>query len=176
MANLISKLYECEVPKIGESKTTYNVGVVSGGTSVNTIAEDAEMLYEYRSDEIRCLEYMKKYFEDTVEALRRETDAEISALLIGVRPCAAESVDKEHHEALVRKCIEATERYSGAAPVRKSGSTDCNIPMSLGIAAVCFGVYTGIGAHTRGERVLISSLPVGMRIAFDIVLDYFERI
>lgn len=55
-----------------------------------------------------------------------------------------------------------------------SGSTDCNIPLSQGVPAVCFGVYLGEGAHTRGEHISISSLDVGMEIFAQVVLSHFE--
>ena len=48
LASMIDALYGVKVPEKG--KTTYNVGTISGGTSVNTIAQHAEMLYEFRSD------------------------------------------------------------------------------------------------------------------------------
>ena len=54
-----------------------------------------------------------------------------------------------------------------------SGSTDCNIPMSLGVPSVCVGLYRGGGAHTREEYVWIDSIPVGLKIAADLILSYF---
>ena len=54
-----------------------------------------------------------------------------------------------------------------------SGSTDCNIPLSLGIPAVCVGCYLGGGAHTREEYVQIQSLPAGLEFALDLILTYF---
>ena len=52
LAGMIDLLYSVKVPVEGNSKTTYNAGTISGGTSVNTIAQSAEMLYEFRSDDI----------------------------------------------------------------------------------------------------------------------------
>ena len=51
-----------------------------------------------------------------------------------------------------------------------AGSTDCNIPLSLGVPAVCVGCYRGGGAHTREEYVELDSLPPGLRLALDLVL------
>ena len=61
LARIINDIYSIEVPKIENSKTTYNVGIVGGGTSVNTIAQSASMLCEYRSDNEECLAIMKMY-------------------------------------------------------------------------------------------------------------------
>ena len=54
-----------------------------------------------------------------------------------------------------------------------SGSTDCNIPLSMGIPAVCVGCYNGAGAHTREEYVEIDSLLPGLKLAFDLILYHF---
>ena len=173
MCELVSRLYKCEVPKIGDSRTTYNVGIIGGGTSVNTIAQNAEVLYEYRSDTLACLDYMNKYFEDTVAELQSQTDAKITVEVIGKRPCAGD-YDKELFESMVNKCKAICAQYIEGECKTKSASTDCNIPLSLGIPAVCLGVYMGCGAHTREERVEIASIPVGMRIAAELMLGYFD--
>ena len=62
LAEMITKIYAIEVPRKEGSTTTYNVGVVNGGTSVNTIAQKATMLCEYRSNKVQCLEIMKERF------------------------------------------------------------------------------------------------------------------
>ena len=59
LSRLTCALYRQSVPRVGRSVTTYNVGVISGGTSINAIAQHAEMLYEYRSDDPQCMATMK---------------------------------------------------------------------------------------------------------------------
>ncbi len=44
-------------------------------------------------------------------------------------------------------------------------STDCNIPLSMGIPAVCIGVYEGAGMHTQEEYLELDSLPTGLEIS-----------
>ena len=46
--------------------------------------------------------------------------------------------------------------------------------MSLGVPAVCVGAYLGSGAHTREEKTQISSIPVGLKIAAELILEYFD--
>ena len=58
LASMIDTLYTMKVPP----KTTYNVGTIGGGTSVNTIAQHAEMLYEFRSCDKGSLDMMEKHF------------------------------------------------------------------------------------------------------------------
>ena len=53
------------------------------------------------------------------------------------------------------------------------GSTDCNIPLAMGIPSVCVGCYRGGGAHTREEYVEIESLLPGLKFASDLILYHF---
>ena len=67
MASLIETLYTLKVPRGG--KSTYNVGVIQGGTSVNTIAQRCEMLFEYRSDVGASLNACLLYTSDAADEL-----------------------------------------------------------------------------------------------------------
>jgi di/tripeptidase len=60
------------------------------------------------------------------------------------------------------------DRISDVKP--RSGSTDCNVPLSLGIPAVCYGCYLGGGAHTYAEYVEMSSIRAGLSVALDTLL------
>lgn len=169
LASLITKLYQVEVPKLG--RTTYNVGTVSGGTSVNTIAQQAQMLYEFRSDERAALDIMQQHFDAAVAELRT-AGVGVSVTLVGDRPCGT-SVDELAMAALMEKAQQASLRRNGRGLSLSSGSTDCNIPLSMGIPAICVGCYRGGGAHTREEYVDIDSLHPGMEFAYDLILGYF---
>ena len=169
LAGVICCLYGQPVPKKEGTKTTYNVGTISGGTSVNTIAQNAEMLYEYRSDDKECLERMRQQFTSLLWQLDSK-DAHFEKELLGERPCGGE-VDQKAHKALLDKCSAVVEKYTGKAPSRHSSSTDCNIPLSLGLPATCFGLYRGKGAHTREEFVEIDSLNLGLKIGLETILE-----
>ena len=169
MAELIQDLYAVEVPAIG--KTTYNVGTISGGTSVNTIAQYAQMLYEFRSDKREALQIMEDTFRKII-AKHRETGLDIAVTSVGDRPCSGD-VDPEKEQDLSRRTAEAVLRNFGHAVKYGSGSTDCNIPLSMGIPAVCIGCADGGGAHTREEFVYIDSLKPGLGLASDMILYHF---
>ena len=62
----------------------------------------------------------------------------------------------------------------GIVPKAGSGSTDCNIPFSMGIPSICFGGYSGSGAHTREESIELKSLIPGLKIVTASVLSYFR--
>lgn len=169
LAAMIDQLYAIEVPPLG--KTTYNVGMISGGTSVNTIAQHAEMLYEFRSDEREALAIMQAQLDGIVESFREKGIA-VSVTLVGDRPCAA-PVDEEKMAAMIRRAEEAAQRRYGQGITCRSGSTDCNIPLSMGIPSLSLGCYRGNGAHTREEYVEASSLHAGLRFAYDLILHHF---
>jgi di/tripeptidase len=76
-------------------------------------------------------------------------------------------------QALMARASQAVERYYGKPVNFVSGSTDCNIPLSMGIPAVCVGCCFGSGAHTREEYVEIDSLLPGLKVAFELILHYF---
>lgn len=172
LAKITCALYSQRLPEYLGSTTTYNVGTVEGGTSVNTIAQRAQMLYEYRSNNADCLRVM----EQQMYAILRENtprDAQVELELLGVRPCA-EHVDLNRQKELSSLCMDALKRYTGRMPILASGSTDCNIPLSMGVPSACFGVYIGAGEHTREEWVRADSIPDGMKAALSVLLTWFE--
>lgn len=172
LAAIIEKLYQVEVPHDGNSKTTYNVGMISGGTSVNTIAQQAEMLYEYRSDSRKCLEIMGQNFNKIIEEAKKDC-LSLTVTILGERPCMGD-VDADRQAALLNKTKEAIATRYDKEVATYPGSTDCNIPFSVGIPSVCFGGYIGKGAHTREEHIYLDSMPVGTEIVAAFLLDYFD--
>ena len=170
MAELIAKLYQIPVPK--GAKTTFNVGTISGGTSVNTIAQQAQMLYEFRSESRDNLKYMEEQFMELIHQAEDMEDMEVSLTLVGERPCGGD-VEEEAQEELLDRARRTVQEIVGVKPQESAGSTDCNIPLSLGIPSVCAGAYYGKGAHTREEYVEMSSLLDGCRLALSLVLDHF---
>lgn len=172
LAAIIEKLYQVEVPHDGNSKTTYNVGMISGGTSVNTIAQQAEMLYEYRSDSRKCLEIMGQNFNKIIEEAKKDC-LSLTVTVLGERPCMGD-VDADRQAALLNKTKEAIATRYDKEVATYPGSTDCNIPFSVGIPSVCFGGYIGKGAHTREEHIYLDSMPVGTEIVAAFLLDYFD--
>ncbi len=173
LARLVTELYTVEVPKKEGTKTTYNVGLIEGGTSVNTIAQFAEMLYEYRSDDRECLAFMKETFENKLSALRESSKANFEVELVGDRPCDG-IVDQAKLRSMVERAKEVTLKHKGIVPEERSASTDCNSASSAGIVAMCVGVYNGGGTHTREEWVEKESVLPGLLIGAELVLDYFE--
>lgn len=169
LSTMINALYSVKVPQEGNSRTTYNVGMISGGTSVNTIAEEAEMMYEYRSDNRNCLAQMQNMFEKTIAAFQA-MGVEVIVETLGERPCSG-AVDQEKYEVLKNRARKALKESLGLDMNDRSGSTDCNIPLSMGIPAICFGVCRGKRCHTREESLETASLHDGCKLLLNFLFS-----
>lgn len=168
LSQIVNKIYEIKVPEKEGTKTTYNVGIISGGTSVNTIAQRAEMLCEYRSDDNDFLKIMKDKFESIFNEVKEKyPDANISIELVGDRP-AMGKIDTAILDKYSKMVIDVQQKYTDNEVAMTSGSTDCNIPHSLGIPAICVGVYQGKGVHTREEYLVKESVKIGVNIMNDL--------
>ena len=161
LSDIVNKIYNIEVPKKEGTKTTYNVGVIEGGTSVNTIAQSAKMLCEYRSNDKDCLAYMKREFEKIFDNANRV--AKVTATLVGDRPCS--DTDDSKIENLKKKVVPIIEDIIGQKVTLTSGSTDCNIPLSLGVASICIGTDVHDKTHTREEWIDKESIKTGLEIS-----------
>lgn len=171
LAEVIHSLYQIEIPQYG--RTTINVGTVTGGTSVNTIAQDAEMLCEFRSDHPEGMRLMEEQFERVFSSYQQK-GMKLMVEVVGHRPGEQLDATAQHRrDWLVKRASDIIEQITGKRPGTSSSSTDCNIPLSSGIPSVCYGSYYGDGAHTREEYVEIDSLPLGYQVVMESVLDYF---
>jgi acetylornithine deacetylase/succinyl-diaminopimelate desuccinylase-like protein len=168
LADVVHNIYALDVPQKEGSRTSYNVGTIEGGTSVNTIAQHAEMLCEYRSDDVECLQMMQTAFE-AIFASANSDKVELKITRVGDRPCG--NVDEKAQTAFVERVTDVIEPIIGKTLTFKSSSTDCNIPRSLGVPAVCIGVNASAGAHTREEWVNKASLRMGLEIAIKTALE-----
>ena len=130
-------------------RTSYNIGVISGGTSVNSIPYESKMEIDTRSIDPSRLDTLKGLLETSVqEALdaqneRRRIGKELTVAIdmIGNRPSGELSSDLP----LIQRALAATAAL-GKRPQLTRGSTNSNVPISLGIPAVTIG-RGGIGAY-----------------------------
>lgn len=110
---------------------------------------------------------------ELIRQARAREDMELSLTLVGERPCGGD-VDEQAQEQLLNRVRQRVRELIGRDPKESAGSTDCNIPLSLGIPSVCAGAYYGGGAHTREEFVEADSLKEGCKLALSLILDHFE--
>lgn len=164
---MIRDLYAKKVPT--QAVTTYNVGMVEGGTSVNTIAQQASFLYEYRSTHRDCLAEMDRFLDGVVRSYRA-MGIGVQVELVGSRPCAGEFDNSALKQMVLEAYAACGAPFTGWTP----SSGDAIIPMSLGIPAVGFGVCQGGGVHTREEWLDTASLPTGLAVTACLMLHYFR--
>lgn len=160
LAHIISDIDNLQVPKI--PKTTYNVGVLSGGTSINTIAQTASCLLDLRSEETAALHKLVGEVKAIiVQAQQRKWEGQrvkVTMTQVGNRPSGAIS-----RQAPLVCWAEAALHAVGCSHVTYIiGSTDANIPLSIGANAVCIGLTKSGNAHRFDEYIDITRLPQGL--------------
>ncbi|HBX69915.1 MAG TPA: hypothetical protein DEH25_11200 [Chloroflexi bacterium] len=166
LAGLVTKLAALELPQ--EPRTSLNVGIISGGTSINTIAARASLELDGRSTDPGTLQNLV----EKVQALVAESTwsgVNFEAEIIGQRP--AGSIPENH--PLVQLASQTLESQGRRAHLN-IGSTDANIPLSLGLPAICIGLTHGRGAHTTGEYIYTEYLPKGLEQLVGVVRQAFE--
>ena len=154
LGDAIHALTRIDVPRIPRSSV--NVGVAHGGTTVNAIAEAATCTVDLRSVDAATLARLAQEAERRVRSIARRHGVEVELERVGERPAASGG-----NEALV-EAAERALRSVGFDPVRSASSTDANAAMAAGIPALCFGVYRGGDAHRAGEWIEPASLDEGM--------------
>ena len=169
LASLVTRLDGQPLPEQGV--TTYNFGQIEGGRTVNSIPQRASMLYEYRADRMANLTFMKRNFEQATAELRGRIRGALTVEPLGERPCTGE-LDENAQEALIRRVDAAFQAAGLPSPARTLGSTDCNLPLSMGIPAVCIGLANGGGAHTTSEYLLPESIPAGIKVIEHLLRSY----
>jgi acetylornithine deacetylase/succinyl-diaminopimelate desuccinylase-like protein len=140
-------------------RTTFNIGLVDGGTSINTRAAQASLSMDLRSEDAASLRNLEEDVMSIVRSIPRSTGLKIVTHLIGDRPAAA--LPAAH--PLVQMALAVLRQTGMKRPILEIGSTDANAPLALGIPAVCIGITTGGDAHSLSEYIDIPPLEAGMR-------------
>ena len=169
LADLAHRIAQTRVPV--QPKTTLNVGVIEGGTSVNTIAASASLLLDLRSE---C----PKALRDLIAAVERLRDAfspegaEVTWELIGQRPAGGLPAD---HPLVT--CATAALENTGfpANDIDLSpASTDANAPLAAGCPAVCIGLARGHNLHRTDEYLETGEVGLGLAQLLSLVAKLQE--
>jgi tripeptide aminopeptidase len=176
LGNAISKLAKIQVPQ--KPRTTYNVGVIGGGTSVNSIPFESWMEVDIRSE---TKEELNKIVETFTRAMHEAVDEEnharstaqgrieVDVKLIGDRPFGEISQNSP-----IVQTASAVIRAFGLSPVYGMSSTDANIPMSMGIPSITLeSGGTGSRNHTLDEWIDVEKTASvrGIQIAMGVLLS-----
>ena len=154
LGRAVSRLASYPAPK--EPRTTFNVGHIEGGTSVNAIPGKATMEVDLRSAAETELHRLDAFFrramrdatdEENVKRRAGDPELKLTVDLIGERPTGQTPGDSP----LVELAMEAT-KVLGFEPRLDQSSTDSNLPISLGIPAITLGAGgTSGSSHTLDE-------------------------
>jgi len=156
LGEMIATIAKLPVPV--EPKTTFNVGMIDGGVSINTIAPRATMTLDLRSVDPTSLTHLIAQVEAIVEAANDAARGiSVHSEIIGDRPGGIIPAD-----APIIRATRDTLQELGLAPQLSAGSTDANIPIAEGIPAVCIGLTTGGHAHRLDEYIDMSPLVTGL--------------
>ena len=168
LARLVSQITQLDLPS--QPRTTLNVGTIGGGMSINTIAPEAKMEVDLRSEDAEALAELVRRVKCLVrEANQNGVDfINVQAEMIGQRP-AGELPPDHPLVLLASRCLER----QGVSPVLGIGSTDANLPLSQGLPAVCVGLTRGSGSHTMNEVIQTKPAILGLKMLKDLAEGIF---
>ena len=162
IGHLIGELDNLWVP--AKPRTTFNVGLVEGGTSVNSIAASAKLLLDLRSEDTSELDRLVRQFRNIVAKRQEQAKKAGRRILyqitqVGERPAGQLS----RNDQLVQISKEALQ-FVGCSPITFiAGSTDANVPLSMGMRSVCVGLTYSGNSHREDEYIEPEYLPFGMQ-------------
>jgi tripeptide aminopeptidase len=139
-----------------QPRTTYNIGLIEGGHSVNSLATSAELYLDMRSETREGLAAFEEQVLNALDSLQGP-GLDFSSEVVGDRP--AGSIDTDH--PLVQLAVAALET-TGYKPVYETGSTDANILLANGLPAVTIGLSYGGNAHRLDEYIETGALADGL--------------
>jgi acetylornithine deacetylase/succinyl-diaminopimelate desuccinylase-like protein len=133
-------------------ETPVNIGLISGGRSINTIAEEAHLILEMRALEEDPLEH----FVAVLDSKRHNSAVSISVEAVGRRRAG-----RLPRDSALLATVRSARAELGLPDALDSGSTDANAALALGIPAVSLGVARGGGMHTLAEWIDTTTLTLG---------------
>jgi acetylornithine deacetylase/succinyl-diaminopimelate desuccinylase-like protein len=146
------------LPVPAEPKTSYNVGVIEGGTSVNAIAASASCLVDLRSTDPGALAQLVDALERLLAKVSARDDVQVTMTEIGRRPPGEISSEQRP----VNWAVDALHGVGCQQVSLIAGSTDANLPLSLGLPAICVGLANSGNTHRLDEYVDPTHLPEGL--------------
>jgi acetylornithine deacetylase/succinyl-diaminopimelate desuccinylase-like protein len=166
IAELVCRLQALPIPV--HPRTSINVGTIAGGTSINTIAAEAHLDLDLRSEDSETLTRLVKQVIELVRLANRADVVHAKAELIGQRPVG--EIPAEH--PLVRLASNSLQAL-GIQPNLNIGSTDANIPLSRGYPALTLGLTFGSGAHSANEYIYTRPVAQGLAYLVTICQNIF---
>lgn len=140
-----------------QPRTTFNVGMIEGGQSINTISATAGLWLDLRSESQKELDRLVQQVRQLIDSVERP-GLSFHVEVVGDRP--AGHIPNDH--PLVKGALAALESV-GAQGTLESGSTDGNIPLAAGCPAVTIGITRGGNAHRLDEYIEVAPISGGLQ-------------
>ncbi|MBI3998443.1 MAG: M20/M25/M40 family metallo-hydrolase [Armatimonadetes bacterium] len=156
LGRLIDQIAQIRVPS--DPRTTYNVGVIQGGRTVNTIAPDASLILDMRSEEAQAVADLERTVQGLIGSIAEAAGVKAEVEVVGER--AGGRLPPGHR---IMRLVEEAAAAVGVPATWKATSTDANVPLSHGASAVCLGIAHGENLHSEDEVLDVSLLPQGLR-------------
>jgi acetylornithine deacetylase/succinyl-diaminopimelate desuccinylase-like protein len=159
----------CRIQPAQSPRTTFNIGLMNGGTAINALAAEADFWLDMRSETVEALAQLEAQIRREVADAARAHN--ITVEVVGDRP--AGMLSPSH--SLVQDAL-ASLRLLGVHGNLETGSTDANIPLSQGYPAVTIGITRGGHAHRLDEYIETKPIQAGIQQLVLLALTTAERI
>ena len=173
LSRALARFSEIATPE--NPRTTFNIGVVRGGTSVNSIPESATARIDLRSASAEELQKLEERLRECVNEAWSEVPASFrtgnSKVRFAIEPIGDRPAADLPGDSLILKIVRAVDAHLGIKSIPRLASTDANVPLSLGKEATTIGAGgDGGGAHTLREWFDCTNRDLGLKRVLLILL------
>lgn len=161
LAYLIVAVDGLSVPTL--PKTTYNVGVIEGGTLINTVAQSATIWLDLRSEDPAALAVLVGQVNQLVDSLNKQHQLEGTGVCFTMTQVGDRPAGQGVKGSKLVSWAKAALRQVGRTDIRMiASSTDANVPLSRGYETVCLGLTESGNSHRLDEYIDTTFLPAGL--------------
>jgi tripeptide aminopeptidase len=163
LARAAAEFYKTPVHDSAQLKSTYNIGVISGGTSVNSIPESATMRVDIRSTAASEIDRLAEELRQCVlragkdemvpgKQSKKHISQSLGSIKVEIKQIGDRPAGELAPNARILEAAKAVDAHLNIRSHARRASTDANIPLSLGLEAITLGTGgSGGGAHTLAE-------------------------
>jgi len=151
------------IQPLSNPRTTYNIGMIEGGTTINAIATHASLWLDLRSEDRAALARLEAEVRTHIKALEAD-DLTFTVEIVGDRPAGSIPVSHPLVQAALTSLSDLGVRGS-----LEIGSTDANVPLSEGCPAITVGITRGGNAHRVDEYIEVAPVALGLRHLISLV-------
>jgi acetylornithine deacetylase/succinyl-diaminopimelate desuccinylase-like protein len=154
LARAITAFTELRLPSNGTPRSSFNFGMIEGGSSINSIPTSARTKVDLRSESATKLDEIAALLTSTVErALEIENERAVGGKVTAkIKEIGSRPGGRLRDDAFILQAVRAVDSHFGIRSHLDCASTDANIPLSMGLSAVSIGAGGhGGGAHTPQE-------------------------